>query len=160
MHAMVRGLVVAAAIAMTSVVVPATSAHAASCSGTECDGQWPDVAGCSGDAYTPSGMAVPIKHGTATTGWIELRYSPSCRTAWARVQSYYWGGVGEQAYIHRDHATQPAGYECNSHNYSSTLKAYSCYTQMVYDGGAVSHASGWAPNWYDGTDDYAVTGEF
>jgi hypothetical protein len=36
-------------------------------------------------------------------------------------------------------------YICDTHVYSSTLGAYSCYTKMLYDGGVTSFAQGWSP---------------
>ncbi|MGA5824167.1 DUF2690 domain-containing protein, partial [Kitasatospora sp. NPDC094028] len=132
----------------SATTVSATVRPAVSCSGYSCDGWEPDQSGCANDAVTPSGESVAIMSGNATVGWIELRYSPTCRTAWARVRSYYWGGQGEFAAITRHSDNQ--SYGCASYNWSTTLGAYSCYTQMVYDGGEYSQAFGKAPNWYNG----------
>jgi len=69
----------------TGSVVASTAAHAASCYGDYCSGQDPQAAGCSSDAYTVVSARIP---GTYT--YIELRWSPSCKTNWARVPAS-WG---------------------------------------------------------------------
>ncbi len=54
------------------------------CSGNGCNGLDPEQTGCAADAYT-----VKVSGGTVSfrTGSVELRYSPSCGTNWARVFS-------------------------------------------------------------------------
>ncbi|TMF45805.1 MAG: DUF2690 domain-containing protein [Chloroflexi bacterium] len=54
------------------------------CSGDGCNGLDPEQAGCAADAYTVkvSGGKVSFR-----TGYVELRYSPTCGTNWARVIS-------------------------------------------------------------------------
>lgn len=147
-----RALVV---VGLLAVGVGLTAAPAASAtSGYGYDGLWPDLAGCASSSWTAK--QATIYQGNATVGYVQLRYSNSCRTAWARVISYYNNGVGEVAGVQRysDNLT----YSCNSYNYSSSLGGYSCYTRMVYDGGELSRASGVAPNWYGGTSKTTLTG--
>jgi hypothetical protein len=54
------------------------------CSGNGCNGLDPEQTGCAADAYT-----VKVSGGTVSfrTGYVELRYSPTCGTNWARVIS-------------------------------------------------------------------------
>jgi hypothetical protein len=58
--------------------LPAQPADAATCSGADCHGVDPDVAGCAGNS---------------TVGWIwsiEARISSTCRAGWARYQDAGW----------------------------------------------------------------------
>lgn len=120
-----------------------TAASAApSCSGYGCDGQWPDQTGCAATASTPRG--VTIYDGIISIGRIELRYSSSCRTVWARIISWQHGGVGEFAQIFRN--SDGAQWSCSSYVWSSALNGNSCYTRMLYDGGVTSYAYGASPN--------------
>lgn len=61
------------------------AAPAATCYGDYCSGQNPETTGCSSDADTVVHARIP---GTWTN--IELRWSPSCKTKWARVPAS-WG---------------------------------------------------------------------
>lgn len=75
-----------ACFVLTSVgaLVPGAPAQAASptCYGDYCSGTDPEATKCSADAYT-------VAHQT-WDGWsarLELRWSPSCKTNWARVNT-------------------------------------------------------------------------
>ncbi|WP_433077793.1 DUF2690 domain-containing protein [Dactylosporangium sp. CA-052675] len=72
-------------LGMTGVVAVQTPALAVTCWGDWCSGQDPDGSGCSADAYTVASARIP---GTYT--YIELRWSPTCKTNWARVP-ITWG---------------------------------------------------------------------
>jgi hypothetical protein len=54
------------------------------CSGNGCNGLDPEQTGCAAGAYT-----VNVPGGTVSfrTGYVQLRYSPTCGTNWARVIS-------------------------------------------------------------------------
>jgi hypothetical protein len=135
-----RPLIVAVAIAAG---IGLSASPASATSGYGYDGQWPDISGCDSSAITAE--QATIYQGNATIGYIQLRYSTTCRTAWARIISYYNNGVGEKAGIERN--SDGKFYNC----YTATAYSgggYSCYTQMVYDGGVSSYAWGWSPNWY------------
>ncbi|MEU0680284.1 DUF2690 domain-containing protein [Streptomyces albogriseolus] len=74
--------IVTAAVAMTALL-PMGTAQAASCKGSGCTGRNPQTTGCGADAYTLKGSRVtPAGGGPA----VELRVSPSCSAAWARIQ--------------------------------------------------------------------------
>lgn len=62
------------------LVIPASPAMAASCSGSGCTGKDPNAQGCSPDART-------IDEFTYLGARFELRYSPACFAAWTRVTS-------------------------------------------------------------------------
>jgi hypothetical protein len=58
--------------------------HAASCSGSSCDGLNPDSAGCSTGAYT-SGTYKTLPDNSSR---VETRVNTSCNAKWARVTNY------------------------------------------------------------------------
>jgi hypothetical protein len=63
--------------------ISAASAAAPPCHGTSCNGRDPQTTGCGRDART-------LEDVEDTGGWVtlELRYSPSCYAAWARVTNF------------------------------------------------------------------------
>ncbi|MER7848145.1 DUF2690 domain-containing protein [Kitasatospora sp. NPDC096077] len=140
------GLTVSPAVAAPAApAAPARSGHG-------WDGVSPFGSVCGNDATTA--RQATIYHGNAITGYVQLRYSPTCRTVWGRVISYYNKGIGQKAGVTR---RDGAGQTCSYAAYSDSLKGYSCFTNMLYDGGSVSGAYGEAPNWYNGGTDYAAT---
>ncbi|MFD3427313.1 DUF2690 domain-containing protein [Nocardia fluminea] len=74
-------LAAAAVLAFTGLVAHAPASHAVSCYGDYCSGQDPLSTGCAGDAYT---VAVGNVYGTGGTQYVEIRWSPTCQTNWAR----------------------------------------------------------------------------
>lgn len=111
----ILGLMLAA---MLSV---APAANAATCYGDYCSGQDPQATGCAADAYSFASARIP---GTWT--YIELRWSPSCKTEWARVPNGY--GL---YYPNQLSAVQPStgyrqvGVVSHSADYSWTRQIYS-----------------------------------
>jgi hypothetical protein len=88
MSRMVRFLV-AASLGLTmsaGILAPVQSVAAASCGGSaaSCDFSSPQTTGCSADAVTKRTTYVNNAGGTHLAK-VELRHSPSCRTAWSRV---------------------------------------------------------------------------
>jgi hypothetical protein len=71
-------LAAAAAAAPMALLVP--PAHAVSCYGDYCSGRDPESSGCSADAYTVAHARIA---GTYVN--VELRWSPRCKTNWART---------------------------------------------------------------------------
>ncbi|KOV96075.1 DUF2690 domain-containing protein [Streptomyces sp. NRRL B-3648] len=65
------------------------------CFEDSCRGQDPRVMGCAGDAWT---AALTRVHGV----YVELRYSDSCKAAWARIS---WGAPGDIAKVVADSGT-------------------------------------------------------
>jgi hypothetical protein len=67
-------------------ILPAAPVLAASCGGTPatCDHKSPDTTGCSADAITKKTVNILNESGYIV-GKVELRWSPSCGTAWSRV---------------------------------------------------------------------------
>jgi hypothetical protein len=73
------------------VAVTPMTANAATCYGNWCSGQDPHATGCDVGAISFASARIP-----STWTYIELRWSPSCKTEWARVlsgygESYRWG---------------------------------------------------------------------
>ena len=67
------------------IVAPAASpAAAVTCYGDYCSGQDPESSGCSADAYT---IFTEYVYGTYGASYVEIRWSPTCKTNWARANS-------------------------------------------------------------------------
>ena len=73
----------AAALATASAVLSPTPAAAAGCYGDYCSGKDPEQTGCSADAYTTASARIP-----GTGAYVELRWSPTCKTNWTRANWY------------------------------------------------------------------------
>lgn len=71
------GLLAAAA---SSMMMTASPAHAATCYGDYCSGLDPQASGCAADAY-------PVASSTNAGVTVQLEWSPSCKTNWARVNT-------------------------------------------------------------------------
>lgn len=108
-------LIAVASLASSLLVAPA--AQAVTCYGDYCSGRDPEATGCSADAYTVVSARIP---GTYTH--VELRWSPSCKTNWARTS---WNANPQSAL----RAVQcPTGY---TQGYSSTNGSY-YWSRMIY----------------------------
>lgn len=123
-------------LALVFTLAPAPAAHAADFAR---DGQNPANTVCANDARTVmSARLYNSSWGYSPSAVIELRYSPYCRTVWARV-------TGASRYSAGDHA---GGYARVTRNYdgkSYACRVYSgnsCYTAMVYDANMTSYAYG------------------
>ncbi|GGS54883.1 DUF2690 domain-containing protein [Actinokineospora fastidiosa] len=121
------GLLVPAAAS----AVPTTAAGiTAGCYGDYCSGKDPEAMGCSGDAVTTASA----RAGNFT---LELRWSPSCKTNWARIQNGYSGSLW---------VVQTTGYKQGY----STKNGYFLWTKMIYSpsylcrGEAGDVRTGWA----------------
>lgn len=104
------------------------------------DGQDPIASGCANTATTAESAAF-VYHGNVV-GHIELRYSSSCRTVWARITSSTSNGIGN---VWRQSDSQNfacGGQSPGSLAWSATVSAYSCYTPMLNDANVVSFAFG------------------
>jgi hypothetical protein len=118
------------------------------------DGSDPIATGCATGAITAR-SASGSRNGTVYV-FVELRYSPRCKTAWARVTtknmpncvstSSYCG----QATVHRN--SDGREYDC-----LTPSGTHSCYTAQVNDNGVTSYATGYSDN---GNFTYATTGSY
>jgi hypothetical protein len=113
---------------------------AAACSGSACDGRNPQTY-CGSDARTVDSL-------TLGQALLELRYSPSCRAAWARISNAGWDPRGQFtpfARIIRN--SDGRTYSC-----SPPSGGTSCYTSMVNDANVTSYAFG---EWDSGARTYS-----
>ncbi|MGM0875896.1 MAG: DUF2690 domain-containing protein [Bacillota bacterium] len=95
------------------------------------DGASPVSTGCSLDGVVKASKRLSNGKGT-----VELRYSPSCKTAWGRIilDSVATYDFAANATVRREHDGKM--YSCyNSGGNGVVNKGQrSCYTPMVYDG--------------------------
>lgn len=131
------------------------------CSGHGCDGTNPDSTGCSAGAITASiasGTITNIFIGAAYTVLVELRYSPTCRTVWARVKTNDPVAT-EQGIIHRNSDGRQAG--CGPGTFPPIDGSlFGCFTTQLYDGGVTSSAEGIVTDKTSGSTAVLFTGSF
>jgi hypothetical protein len=112
------------AVGALIVVAPApASAAAVTCYGDYCSGKDPQTTGCAADART---IFLSYVYGTGGGTWVEVRWSDTCRTNWARTN-------GVRTNIE---AVQDTGYR---QGYSANNGAYS-WSRMIYS--PVRHVQG------------------
>ncbi len=128
MNRRMTGLVLAAAVAVAGFVVSATPAAAAdvtptaTCHAGSCHGTNPSSTGCAVDAITARSATSP--EGIT----VQLRYSPTCRSAWGRILN---GIPGDRVRVQRDDGA----------NFPATISTgTTVYTAQVNDAGYTSKA--------------------
>ncbi|MBD0711032.1 hypothetical protein BU197_22455 [Streptomyces sp. CBMA291] len=105
--------------ASSLLIATAPASAAVSCSGSTCDGLDPATSVCQNDART-----------IQTADWgVELRYSPTCRAAWARKTS--GGSLDTTIWIHNSQGASQGVY----YGGYGTV-----YTAMVNDKGVTAWA--------------------
>lgn len=107
--------ILAAVLGVASALIVPRPAMAATCWGDWCSGQDPESSRCSLDAYTVASAGIPWSSGLA----VELRWSPTCQTNWARVD------YGAFTYVR---AIQSTGY---AQDYSDNNGTY-WWSKMIY----------------------------
>lgn len=134
MHKIWHLLLAAALLAVLVGLSMRGTAHAASlqqaqpqvtCSpGGGCDGQDPVATGCDYDAYTVTSQDIN------GLGLVELRYSPTCGTNWARVTSY---PSTAYPYLYGDVISNTSGKMiCYPTDCMSGINGTLLWTSMVY----------------------------
>ncbi|WP_319054456.1 DUF2690 domain-containing protein [Streptomyces europaeiscabiei] len=126
----ITAAVVAVAAAVCTPVVLASEAQAdVGCYGDYCSGQDPMATGCGNDAQT-------VAWKDLTGARLEMRWSPTCKTQWARYHQYprgwYLGGSPIQL-----RAVQDTGYT-QSYNFPNAEAG----------GGAKDNETYWSPMIY------------
>ncbi|MER7845019.1 DUF2690 domain-containing protein [Kitasatospora sp. NPDC096077] len=121
------------ALAMSGAVLAAAPASAAtSCYASSCTGLDPATTTCANDAVTVS-----------TDGNLELRYSPSCRAAWARDK---YAVVGESVSV-RNHQGDSWDYSTVTYSggsiWSAMVNDKDIQSQAHSSGTNGSHQTGW-----------------
>jgi len=126
-----------ACILSAALVVPTTvhaqthvSANNVTCWGDWCSGKNPQDTHCADDATTIAEADVVTKYPDVTTnyGKLEVRWSPTCKTKWARLS------LTKEMIVTYLTATQDSGYEQTWHTSGSdnTSGAGVFYTNMIY----------------------------
>jgi hypothetical protein len=128
-------LLTAAAMSGAGLVAPSPASAATSCYGSSCTGLDPSATTCQNDAETVEGPG-----GIPGNIAIELRYSPSCRAAWARLKNA----------TSSNHITVE---NTNGNTYSASGTG-TIFTRMVNDKGIESWACGYASFGYECTNAY------
>ncbi|MFJ8472552.1 DUF2690 domain-containing protein [Kitasatospora sp. NPDC094011] len=121
------------ALAMSGAVLAAAPASAAtSCYASSCTGLDPATTTCANDAVTVS-----------TDGNLELRYSPSCRAAWARDK---YAVAGESVSV-RNHQGDSWDYSTFTYSggsiWSAMVNDKDIQSQAHSSGTNGSHQTGW-----------------
>jgi hypothetical protein len=121
------------------VVTTASPAFAASCSGYGCDNVDPTTTPCNDSrVYTVASDPLRYDPNGSIIGWLDLRYSPTCGTNWARVRSNV--GVQHIYYnLHRQNESGIYGDGIYSTGWSNML--YAPTPTVACAGGAIYVAS-------------------
>lgn len=145
--ALALGLATGAAALTTTEATPAHASDVG-CYGDYCSGRYANETGCDQDAVTLDkaditqrdwefGFPDIIHAGDAVkVGTIELRYSPTCKTKWARAQTFVRNGVSDVA------VTQDTGYNQGRHigGFSTGSPAGISDSPMIYSPNDAVHA--------------------
>lgn len=110
-----------------SFLAPELKANAsANCYASTCTGEQAETEGCSADAYTAETVKIYDLILTAQEdGYVQLRYSPTCRSTWAKVfwtptgaevvTEYPWAKVqSSKASLHESCTVSTTGSECQT----------------------------------------------
>lgn len=110
-----------AATASTAMLT-ASPAHAVTCYGDYCSGLDPQSSGCAADAY-------PVASSTNAGVTVQLEWSPTCKTNWARVNTSTpaWIKAVQQGGYTQWGTFSGSGYAWSRQIYSPTL----CVTASV-----------------------------
>jgi len=135
-YATVVGLAVAANLAPTGTA----DAAEPTCYGDYCSGQYADATNCDDDAvtiatrkitqYTYPGLPIDGTYIEKEVGTLELRRSPTCKTKWARVDTFLESEVKTVGVQKRDGYTQERRISV-----FGTSPPGKSYSPMIYDGG-------------------------
>ena len=109
----------------------ATSAAAATCSGSGCNGLSPSATGCTTGAYVVSDTDIYDGFSSNYIGGVQLWWSPTCGAAWSYVYSDFNAFVVRATVT----STSPSNSYFQNNNY-----VYTARSPMVY-ATSVSYAS-------------------
>ncbi len=116
-------LLTAIALVVGGTVLLAAPASAVSCYGDYCSGQDPDASGCSAGGIT-------TKSWGNSSFILEVRWSPTCQTNWARLTMYPHTGCSPAGTLT---AQQDTGYtQSRSIGSSCSSAGYTRWTPMIY----------------------------
>jgi hypothetical protein len=114
-------------LVLAGVVVAPQAANAVSCYGDYCSGKDPISTGCANDAYTVTSVS-------NNTGILEVRWSPTCKTNWARWTAYPIGWCFGCNYPYSISAVQDTGYtqRFNWPANKAPVAGQTYWTAMIY----------------------------
>lgn len=123
-----RGVLVVVSTMLISLALT-SPASAATCFAGSCTGLSPETTGCAADAFTP-------RSHRAEGRLIELRYSPTCRAAWARISN---GIRSDLFYVRNSNKQQTTAQIPNGATSAFTtmlsdkdLVAWACFVRGAY----------------------------
>jgi hypothetical protein len=140
-------LMVVAVAGPAGATSPPAPAARVTCSGDGCTGQRPELTGCDKDGRTIRTGKVVDASGRAV-GTIELRWSPTCGTNWARVSSTV-GAAALSATVTRS----------DSKAVASGFKGTQTWSPMVFARANAATATGWINKASGAIADGAPSGE-
>jgi hypothetical protein len=136
MRKLLRMAVIIGSTVAALMLVP-TSASAATCYASSCTFKDPQATGCAADAFT-------AKSAVRSGRTVELRYSPTCRAAWARLRN---GQIGDYFRV----------WSSGDPSFQGRIsEGTSGYTKMVNDAGKFA----WACTEYIGPAPDTCTGTY
>ena len=109
------------AVVLTQLSAALPASASVSCYGDYCSGRDPQSTGCSADAYSFASARIP-----GTSSFIELRWSPTCKSEWARVPAS-WGKSypNNPRVVQRSTGYSQVGVVASNSSYSWTRMIYS-----------------------------------
>lgn len=123
-----RGGLFAAVLATLSLAASAGTASAVSCYGDYCSGKDPQATGCAADG----GMARASYIWDSAQGRsrkLELRWSPTCKTTWARIQianeSWFGPTLPKYLWVTQEKTNYTQWYVSNNGTWAWTRQIYS-----------------------------------
>ena len=132
------GFTTASLVAGAGFLAPPAQASAQACSGSGCDGKNPNTY-CGSDARTVESLRIAYSGAPSGVGpLLELRYSPACRAAWARISDAGWSS-GD---AYQPSAKVIRNGDGRTYTCYVPVGATSCYTSMVNDANVTSYAWG------------------
>jgi hypothetical protein len=127
-----------------AVAIDASPASAATCywittgQSSNCDGKYAPGVGCDSGTITARSVLMqdPGGFNDKDNPAVELRYNPTCRTAWGRIIR----GWGRNANISWCTVTVQRNSDQEYYSQDIGSGSTSAYTKMVYDAGTTSYA--------------------
>jgi hypothetical protein len=151
---LVAALFAAAALTVSAAAITAAPALAATCGGHGCDHTDPYATGCAGSGASYYVVAsTPIYKGSTNVqaGYVQLWYSNTCGTNWARIVVYN-DGLNDIYYVksgvytadsRQDVYDQYPGTSWTNQLYAPTVKAQAC-GEILADSFSTSYTcTGW-----------------
>jgi len=122
------GILTMIAVSVLLVAPGSPASAAASCYAERCQGLDPSSTNCNADGKT---LATRV---STKNVLVRLRWSPTCRAAWARIDR---ASVGDRVRVQR-----PLDYPIHDFEAATVTSGSSAYTRMINDLGLVAQACG------------------